>query len=51
VVHLAAIVGGRSTIEGAPLSVAVDLSLDAELFNWALRTRPGRIVYFSSSAA
>lgn len=51
VVHLAAVVGGRATIEGAPLKVAVDLSIDAELFQWALRTRPGRIVYYSSSAA
>jgi nucleoside-diphosphate-sugar epimerase len=51
VIHLAAIVGGRATIEGSPLSVATDLSIDAELFQWALRTRPGRIVYFSSSAA
>ena len=32
VVHLAAIVGGRATIEGAPLSVAVDLAIDSELF-------------------
>lgn len=51
VVHLAAIVGGRATIEGAPLSVAVDLAIDAELFQWALRTRPKRIIYYSSSAA
>ena len=51
VIHLAAVVGGRMTIEGSPLSVAVDLAIDAELFQWALRTRPGRIVYFSSSAA
>lgn len=51
VIHLAAIVGGRMTIEGSPLSVAVDLSIDAEMFQWALRTKPGRIVYFSSSAA
>jgi len=51
VVHLAAIVGGRATIEGAPLSVAVDLAIDSELFQWALRTRPGRIIYYSSSAA
>lgn len=51
VIHLAAIVGGRITIEGNPLSVATDLSIDAEMFNWAMRTRPGRIVYFSSSAA
>ena len=51
VVHLAAVVGGRATIEGAPLSVAVDLAIDSELFQWALRTRPDRIIYYSSSAA
>ena len=51
VIHLAAIVGGRATIEGEPLSVAVDLSIDSELFQWALRTKPGRIIYYSSSAA
>lgn len=50
VVHLAAVVGGRQKIEGSPLSLAVDLSIDAELFGWALRTRPDRVVYFSSSA-
>lgn len=51
VVHLAAIVGGRATIEGEPLSVATDLSIDAEMFNWALKTKPRKIVYYSSSAA
>jgi len=51
VIHLAAIVGGRAQIEGAPLSLAVDLAIDAEMFGWAMRTRPGRVVYFSSSAA
>lgn len=51
VIHLAAVVGGRQTIEGSPLAVAVDLSIDAELFGWALRTRQPRIVYYSSSAA
>jgi len=51
VVHLAAVVGGRQTIEGEPLKLAVDLSIDAEMFGWALRTRPGRVVYYSSSAA
>lgn len=51
VIHLAAIVGGRLMIEGKPLSVADDLSIDAEMFQWAMRTRPGRLVYFSSSAA
>ena len=50
-VHCAAIVGGRQTIERSPLDLAVDLSLDAELFQWAMRTRPGRVVYVSSSAA
>lgn len=51
VIHLAAVVGGRATIEGDPLSVAVDLEIDAAMFNWAMLTRPGRVVYFSSSAA
>jgi nucleoside-diphosphate-sugar epimerase len=51
VIHLAAIVGGRATIEGSPLSVAVDLAIDSDMFQWALKTRPGRIIYYSSSAA
>jgi len=51
VIHLAAVVGGRKLIEGSPLSLAVDLSIDAEMFSWAMRTEPGCITYFSSSAA
>jgi len=51
VFHLAAIVEGRMTIEHNPLKVAKDLMIDAALFRWAVRTRPGKIVYFSSSAA
>jgi len=51
VIHLAAVVGGRKMIEGSPLALAVDLSIDAEMFGWALRTKPGCITYFSSSAA
>lgn len=51
VFHCAATVGGRETIDGNPLGVATNLSLDAEMFNWAMRTKPGRVVYFSSSAA
>jgi nucleoside-diphosphate-sugar epimerase len=51
VLHLAAVVGGRVQIEGDPLSLAVDLAIDAEMFGWATRTRPGKVVYFSSSAA
>lgn len=51
VIHLAAIVGGRMLIEGNPIAVATDLSIDAEMFNWAVRTKQPRVVYFSSSAA
>lgn len=51
VIHLAAVVGGRATIEGAPLSVAVDLAIDSEAFQWAIRTKPKHFVYYSSSAA
>ena len=51
VVHLAAIVGGREMIENEPLAVATDLSIDSEMFNWAVRTGQERVVYYSSSAA
>jgi GDP-L-fucose synthase len=53
VVHLAAVVGGRMTIEGDPLRVATDLAIDATLFNWAVKKRPmpRKVLYFSSSAA
>lgn len=51
VIHLAAVVGGRQMIERQPLALAVDLSIDAEMASWALRTRPSQILYFSSSAA
>jgi nucleoside-diphosphate-sugar epimerase len=51
VVHLAAIVGGRMTIEHAPLTVATDLSVDAEFFNWVVQTKQPRVIYYSSSAA
>lgn len=51
VIHCAAVVGGRATIDGEPLRLmAEDLSIDAALFRWALRARPRRIVYFSSAA-
>lgn len=51
VIHLAAIVGGRETIEYDPISVATDLSIDAEMFNWVVETEQPQLVYFSSSAA
>ena len=52
VLHLAAVSPHRSAIDDTPLVVgAGNLELDAAMFRWAARTRPGRIVYFSSSAA
>ncbi len=51
VIHLAAIVGGRMIIEGSPLAVADDLSIDSEFIQWCLKTKPKRVIYFSSSAA
>ena len=53
IVHLAAVVGGRMTIEGDPLAVATDLAIDSTMFNWAVKSnpRPRKLIYFSSSAA
>lgn len=48
---MAGVIGGRRGIEGQPLSVAVDLSIDAEYFNWIERVKPTHAVYMSSSAA
>lgn len=51
VFHFAAIVGGRMKIDGDPIQVGLDLSIDAELFYWAVRNMPDRLLYPSSSAA
>ncbi len=51
VFHFAAIVGGRATIDGDPMKVALDLSIDAEFFFWVTRHKPARVLYPSSSAA
>ena len=51
VFHFAAIVGGRSMIDGDPMKVALDLSIDSEFFYWCTKARPARILYPSSSAA
>lgn len=51
VYHFAAIVGGRAKIDGDPMMVALDLSIDAEFFYWMTRLKPSRILYPSSSAA
>ncbi|KPJ56228.1 hypothetical protein AMJ49_05360 [Parcubacteria bacterium DG_74_2] len=50
VFHLAAIVEGRMTIENDPLKVAKDLIIDSAMFRWVVKTKPKKIVYFSSSA-
>lgn len=50
--HYASIVGGRLKIDGDPLSVGLDLSIDASFFLWCAKVnRPERIMYASSSAA
>ncbi|MGH3375807.1 MAG: NAD-dependent epimerase/dehydratase family protein [Actinoallomurus sp.] len=52
VIHCPAVSPHRAAIDGRPMAVgAENLALDAALFDWAARTRPGRVVYFSSSAA
>ena len=51
VFHFAAIVGGRSKIEGDPMMVALDLAIDAEFFYWITRFKPTRALFPSSSAA
>jgi GDP-L-fucose synthase len=51
VLHLAAVVGGRLTIERNPLAVADDLSIDSDFWKWASNSNPGHIICFSSSAA
>lgn len=49
--HLAAIVGGRLTIENNPLAVASDLAIDSDMWSWATKGRVSKIINFSSSAA
>jgi UDP-glucose 4-epimerase len=51
VFHFAAIVGGRAKIDGDPMAVALDLSIDAEMFYFVCRYKPDRFLYPSSSAA
>ncbi len=51
VFHFAAIVGGRATIDGDPMKVALDLAIDALFFRWICLNKPERALYPSSSAA
>jgi nucleoside-diphosphate-sugar epimerase len=50
-IHCAANIGGRAAIDGNPLHIAANLAIDYDFFDWIVRTRPHRSVYFSSSAA
>ncbi len=49
--HLAALVGGRLTIENNPLAVANDLAIDSEMWKWASIRKNLKVINFSSSAA
>ena len=51
VIHCAAVVNGRKTIEQTPMDQVVDFELDAALFRWIMDVEADRVVYFSSSAA
>lgn len=52
VIHAAAFVGGRAAIEGQSLKIATeDFSIDALFFDWVARTKPKKVIYWSSSAA
>lgn len=51
VVHAAASAPHRAAIDGEPQHFARNLQLDAAMFDWAVRTGQGRVIYLSSSAA
>jgi nucleoside-diphosphate-sugar epimerase len=51
VVHAAASSPHRAAIDGEPVHFARNLQLDAAMFDWAVRTEQGRVLYLSSSAA
>ena len=48
--HLAAMVGGREIIENNPLIVAEDLSIDSHFWQWCSKSKPEKVISFSSSA-
>lgn len=51
VIHCAAVIPNIDDREKNSMPVAGNLQLDAAMFEWAMRTQPGKVVYFSSSAA
>ena len=50
VLHLAAMVGGRMMIEKNPIAVSDDLSIDSHFWQWAVKSKPKKVLTFSSSA-
>lgn len=50
VVHCAYHVGGRAAIDGTNLNFMKNVQLDSAMFEWAVRTKQKRVLYFSSSA-
>lgn len=51
VVHAAAVIPDIDSRGHNAMPVAGNLELDSAMFQWAMRTKPGKTVYFSSSAA
>jgi nucleoside-diphosphate-sugar epimerase len=51
VVHCAAQAPHRAAIDGQPATHVYNQLLDAAMFDWAIRTGQGRVLYFSSCAA
>jgi len=51
VVHAAAVSPHREAIDRRPEIFPANVSLDADMFEWAIRTQQRRVLYFSSSAA
>lgn len=51
IVHAAASSPHRAAIDDEPQHLARNVELDAAMFDWAVRTRQGRVLYFSSCAA
>jgi GDP-L-fucose synthase len=50
IIHAAAIVGGRHTIENDPLLISYNITIDNELFRWIEKNHCKNLIYFSSSA-
>jgi nucleoside-diphosphate-sugar epimerase len=51
IVHCAAVEPHRAAIDGRAMHMAQNLALDSAMFDWAVRTGQGRVLYVSSCAA